>query len=76
MAFITKDVATNVERGPMPVDRIISSGRITRLMEKTPSGGIQSFRKMAGICMAPSQTYCTDAEQIKVRARLTSGRMK
>jgi hypothetical protein len=55
-AFTKIDVAINMFNGPMPVDCIISRGRINRLTQKIPRGGIHEFCRTPAAVNSPFRT--------------------
>ena len=60
--------------GPVdPKDGIISKGRMMRLAQKIPRGGIHAVLRICPTVIVDSDTYSTQALQNMVRTRLIQG---
>jgi hypothetical protein len=68
------DVAIKAEKGPIPVDCIISSGRIKSVIINIPKGGIHPLLRTEVVSYIPSHTYCIHAVQKHVRKNEIAGR--
>jgi len=70
------EVATRIFSGlEKPSEGIISSGRITRLAQNIPSGGIQAVLRIRVTVSLDCDTYSTQALQNTARQRLRRGAM-
>jgi len=70
------EVATRIFSGlEKPREGIISSGRITRLAQNIPSGGIQAVLRIRATVIVDCDTYSTQALQNTARQRLRRGAM-